>query len=152
MSHDTRFQPGQSGNPAGKRPGTRNRATVLIEQMMGGEAERVARVAIEEALAKKPYAVRACLDRLAPKPRRHSVVADLPKADTAAGVLAAGARLLEAAAAGDIAPEEADRLDALLDGQRRALETVELERRIALLEGRLGLGAEEETARAAEAA
>ena len=40
--HDTRFQPGQSGNPAGKKPGTRNRSTMLVEQMIGDEAERIA--------------------------------------------------------------------------------------------------------------
>jgi hypothetical protein len=38
---DTRFQPGQSGNPAGKKPGTRNRSTMLVEQMIGDEAERI---------------------------------------------------------------------------------------------------------------
>jgi hypothetical protein len=136
MPHDTRFQPGQSG----KKPGTRNRATMLIEQMMGDEAAQLGRVAIEEALARKPYAVRACLDRVAPRPRRQAVVLDLPKADTPAGVVACGARLIEAVAEGEIVADDARLVGDLLDGQRRAIETVELERRIALLEGRLGLG------------
>ena len=137
---DTRFQPGQSGNPAGKKPGTRNRATMLIEQMIGDEAERITGNLIRSALEGKPWAIQACLRRAAPPARSRTVSLDLPKADTPAAVLAAGARLVEAAASGEIAPDEADRLSALLDKQRLALETVELERRIAKLEAELGLG------------
>lgn len=137
---DTRFQPGQSGNPAGKKPGTRNRATMLIEQMIGDEAERITGNLIRSALEGKPWAIQACMRRAAPPARSRTVSLDLPKADTPAGILAAGARLVEATASGEIAPDEADRLSALLDKQRLALETVELERRIAKLEAELGLG------------
>jgi len=44
-----RFQPGQSGNPAGKPKGTRNRATVLAEQLLDGEAETMVRTAVDWA-------------------------------------------------------------------------------------------------------
>jgi hypothetical protein len=74
------------------------------------------------------------------------VVVDLSKADTPAGLLAAGARLIEAVAQGEIVADDARLVGDLLDGQRRAIEAVELERRIALLEGRLGLGDGEEAA------
>ena len=136
---DTRFQPGQSGNPAGKRPGTRNRSTMLVEQMIGEEAERITGNLIRSALEGKPWAIQTCLKRAAPPARSRTVVVDLPRTDTPAGIVAAGARLIEATAAGELAPDEADRLCALLDKQRLALETVELERRIALLEAELGL-------------
>ena len=32
---DTQFRPGQSGNPAGRRKGSRNRATELREELLG---------------------------------------------------------------------------------------------------------------------
>jgi hypothetical protein len=80
------------------------------------------------------------MKRAAPPARSRTVVIDLPGTDTPAGILAAGARLIEATAQGEIAPDEADRLSALLDKQRLALETVELERRIASLEAQLGAG------------
>jgi hypothetical protein len=32
-----RFRPGESGNPAGKRPGTRHRVTMLAEKLMQDE-------------------------------------------------------------------------------------------------------------------
>ena len=38
-----RFQPGVSGNPAGKRPGTRNRRTLLAEALREGEEAALAR-------------------------------------------------------------------------------------------------------------
>jgi hypothetical protein len=33
------FPPGVSGNPAGRLPGTRNRATMAVEALLDGEAE-----------------------------------------------------------------------------------------------------------------
>src|SRR6266436_8989375 len=63
-----RFVPGQSGNPAGKRPGTRNRASVLAEALLCGEAENIARVVIDKAVKGDAVAARFCLDRLSPRP------------------------------------------------------------------------------------
>jgi len=46
-----RFQKGQSGNPAGRPRGTRNKSTVLLQNMLEGEAEAITRKVI--ALAKE---------------------------------------------------------------------------------------------------
>ncbi len=62
-----RFQPGQSGNPAGKKPGTRNRATLLREELRDGEDGAVARVIIDKALAGNSMAARFVIG-LAPAP------------------------------------------------------------------------------------
>lgn len=43
------FLRGQSGNPAGKRPGTRNRATIIAEAMLDCETRPLLRGAIEDA-------------------------------------------------------------------------------------------------------
>ena len=40
------FKPGQSGNPAGKKPGTRNRATRALEELLDGEGEALTRKAV----------------------------------------------------------------------------------------------------------
>jgi Family of unknown function (DUF5681) len=61
-----RFQPGQSGNPAGKPKGTRNRATMLAEQLLDGEAETMVRTAIQWAKKGNMAALRLCLDRILP--------------------------------------------------------------------------------------
>src|SRR6266851_5456982 len=59
-----RFLPGQSGNPAGKKPGTRNRATVLREALAEGEDIAAARIVIDKALAGDAVAARFVVGRL----------------------------------------------------------------------------------------
>lgn len=38
------FRKGASGNPAGRRPGARNRATLAVEALLDGEAEKLSRI------------------------------------------------------------------------------------------------------------
>jgi Family of unknown function (DUF5681) len=45
------FEPGQSGNPAGKPKGARNKTTLAVEALLDGEAETLTRKAIELAKA-----------------------------------------------------------------------------------------------------
>ena len=69
----TKFAPGQSGNPAGKPKGARNKTTLAIEALLEGEADALTRKAIEMAKDGDGPALRMCLDRLAP-PRKDSPV------------------------------------------------------------------------------
>src|SRR5450432_3287649 len=81
---DTRFKPGQSGNPSGRPKGARHRTTVAIEALLEGEGEALTRKAIDLAKAGDMQALRLCMDRLAP-PRKDSPVAfDLPEMKTSA--------------------------------------------------------------------
>src|ERR1700726_2110371 len=68
-----RFAPGISGNPRGRRPGTRNRATAVAAQLLEGEAPRLIRRCIELALAGDTTALRLCLDRILPPVRDRPV-------------------------------------------------------------------------------
>ena len=45
------FEKGRSGNPAGRRPGSRNKATLAAAALLAGEAEALTRTAVEFALA-----------------------------------------------------------------------------------------------------
>jgi hypothetical protein len=76
---DTRFKPGQSGNPSGRPKGARHRTTVAIEVLLEGEGEALTRKAIELAKAGDMQALRLCMDRLAPPRRDSPVVFDLPE-------------------------------------------------------------------------
>ena len=67
--HQGQFKPGQSGNPAGKPKGTRNKATLAVEALLDGEAEELTRKAIELAKTGDIPALRICLDRILP-PRK----------------------------------------------------------------------------------
>src|SRR5260221_259785 len=82
-----RFVPGPSGNPAGKRPGTRNRATILATALAEGEGEAVARVVIDKALAGDATAARCLMDRLCPRPRGRAIRLQLPENESAGGAV-----------------------------------------------------------------
>jgi hypothetical protein len=124
-----RFVPGCSGNPAGKLPGTRNRATVLAEALQAGEAENIARVVIDKAVSGDAVAARFCLDRLSPKPRGRAIRLDLPEGESAGGdVVAMFNSALRALASGDITPDEAVAVARFLEGRLRVLKAWAQER------------------------
>jgi hypothetical protein len=60
------FKAGQSGNPTGKRLGTRNKATMAAQALLDGEADALTRRAVELALEGNMAALRLCLERLLP--------------------------------------------------------------------------------------
>src|SRR4030081_1458721 len=88
--HLTQFRKGVSGNPAGRPLGTRNRATVLAEQLLEGEAERLVREAIDRAMAGDVLAMRLCLERILPVLRGRRIRLDLPSEDAAGEAAARG--------------------------------------------------------------
>src|SRR5216683_6912388 len=102
-----RFQPGQSGNPAGKKPGTRNRATVLREALDEGEDIAAARIVIDKALAGDAVAARFVVDRLMPRPRGREIEIDLPDVASAGDLVKAYDATVQAMADGEITPDEA---------------------------------------------
>jgi 3-hydroxyacyl-CoA dehydrogenase len=74
------------------------------------------------------------LARVWPVRKGRPVAFALPPIETAANVLAALGSIAEAVAAGDLAPDEGQAVAAVVEAKRRAIETVDLERRIAALE------------------
>ena len=52
------FQKGRSCNPKGRRPGSRNKATIAAEKLLAGETEGLTRKAVEAALADGDAALR----------------------------------------------------------------------------------------------
>jgi hypothetical protein len=115
-----RFVPGMSGNPAGKRPGTRNRKTVLAEALRDGEDQSVARVVIDQALAGDVVTARFLLGLLSPKPRGRAIELDLPEDARPGDIVAAFDATIAAMAAGEITPDEALTVTRVLDSRRRA--------------------------------
>ncbi len=127
-----RFVPGQSGNPAGKKPGTRNRATLLRAALAEGEDIATARIVIDKALSGDAVAARFILDRLTPRPRGRAIALDLPAGAGARDVVAAFDATLQAMASGEITPDEALTVTRVLDGKVKALKAQAREKRSAV--------------------
>jgi hypothetical protein len=124
-----RFVPGQSGNPAGKVPGTRNRKTVLMAALRDGEGEAAARVVIEKALAGDAVAARFVVALISPKPRGRTIHLDMPEDDDC-NVVTAFNVTLRALCDGEITPDEAVTISRFLDGRRRVLQAWQLEEKL----------------------
>jgi len=118
-----RFQKGQSGNPAGRPRGARNKSTVLLQELLEGEAEAITRKVIELAKKGDMTAIKLCMERLAPPRRSAAIACDLPPLADRDDALAALAALVAAVGAGDArrARRPASRVSSIsTDGGRRA--------------------------------
>lgn len=129
---------GTSGNPAGKERGTRHRVTLAAQALLDGEAESLTRRAIELAKEGDTVALRLCLERIVPVLRDRPVRLDLPAIKEAADVTVAIGKIIAAVAAGELTPDQAQTMCGLLDIHRKAIETEELERRLAAVEAKTG--------------
>lgn len=128
------FEKGQSGNPAGRPPGARNRTTTMAEDLLHGEAEELMRIVIEKAKAGDMTALRLCLDRVVPPNRRRAVEVELPEMRTLGDATDALGRLATAAAEGRITPSDAGEMQKVIMGFGSMLAAATFEQRLAKLE------------------
>lgn len=118
------FRKGISGNPKGKRKGTRNAATVAAESLLDGESEALVRKAIEMALGGDMAAMRLVIERILP-PRR------LPPLQTAADAMTAISRIAESVGQGELSEGESRTLIGLVHTFLEGLEQVQTDLRLA---------------------
>lgn len=128
------FKPGQSGNPAGRPRGVRNKRTVKVEEMMGDQVEGLTQKAISMALEGDTTALRLCLERIAPARKDAPINFEAPKLESASDAAHALAAVLEATARGELTPVEATSVAGLIERFCKSLEVEDLERRITELE------------------
>jgi hypothetical protein len=131
---DTRFRPGESGNPAGKPKGARHKTTIACDALLAGEAEAITRKAIELARNGDGPALRLCMDRIAPARKDRPVPFTLPTLETAADAKTAAAAIVRAVAEGDLTPSEAAELSKVLDNFTRLVEATDVQARLEALE------------------
>ncbi len=126
------FERGRSGNPAGRRTGSRNKTTEAAAALLAGELEALTRKAVELALVGDPTAMRLCLERILPACRERAVKFALPPIESAADIAAAMKAVTSALADGAITPGEAATIAAVVDTFVRAIETSDFDRRLKL--------------------
>jgi len=129
-----KWKPGQSGNPAGRPEGSRNRATLAMQTLLDGEGEKITRKAIRLALNGDPVALRLCLERLVPVRKDSPVRITLPKIVSVSDIAAGIGKVFEGVSKGIITPSEGATLAGLLEQHRHALESTQLELRLTALE------------------
>jgi hypothetical protein len=135
-----KFQKGQSGNPDGRPPGSRNKATLLIEGLLDDGAKEIAEKAIELAKSGDSTALRLCLDRIAPARKDRHIEFKLPKMESPEHAVKAAAAIVEAVAGAELTPSEAAEMVKLVEGYTRILEAEDHEQRLRALEGQLNGG------------
>lgn len=127
------FQPGQSGNPAGRPPGLRDKRAELRAMLEPHAPDLVAKV-VAKALEGDTTALRICLDRLIPVPKAKDEAVSLPLRD---GSLAdKGEAVLGAIGDGEIPPDVGAAVLQAIASQARIVEVDEIERRLTALEAK----------------
>ena len=129
----TRGKPFAAGNP-GRPKGTRHKATMAAEAMLDGDAVKLTRKAVEMALAGDATALRLCLERILPPRKDRLLKFKLPAVAGAQDHPTAIAALLQATAAGHLAPAESQAMAAILAEHRKAIEVADIEARLSALE------------------
>jgi hypothetical protein len=132
------FKKGESGNPAGRPQGSRNKASLAIEALLDGQGEALTQKAIDLALDGDSAALRLCLERLCPPRKSRPINIALPETKTAEGVSEAQATVVQAVAGGELTPDEGSIMTSILEARRKSIETQDHEIRIAVLEAERG--------------
>jgi Family of unknown function (DUF5681) len=73
-----RFQPGQSGNPAGRPPGSLNKKTIALEEAFEEHVEEILKEVVSRAKEGEKSAMRLCMERMLAPKRERPVAIDLP--------------------------------------------------------------------------
>ena len=128
------FRRDESGNPAGRPPGSRHKATLAAEALLDGEVEALTRKAVEMALAGDSRALRLCLYRILWPRRERPVNFKLPRLQAPGDAAEAMAALAGAVASAEITPGEAAGLAKLVEAFVRALEASEFDQRLRNIE------------------
>ena len=110
------FLPGQSGNPAGRPRGARNKKTLALEALLEGESEALMEKMIGLAKMGDDLAMRLCMERMLAPQRERPVPLRLPRIESEADAHRAAAEIIEALGEGEVTPREAERLLRALAG------------------------------------
>ena len=129
------FPKGISGNPSGRPRGSVNRTTRACQELLDGEGEAITHKAIKLAKRGNIQALRLCLDRILPPRRERLIAMDIPVVNEAKDIPTALGAVVQIVAKGDLTLSEGQAVASLLESQRKAFESAELEQRVEAIEG-----------------
>src|ERR1043166_5051958 len=125
MELTMQYQPGQSGNPAGRPPGSRNKKSIALEEAFEEHAEEILKEVVGRAKEGEKAAMRLCMERMLAPKRERPVAIDLPVIETPADARKALAVVTAELAEGGLTITEATRLVGLIQRMLRLAGDIE---------------------------
>jgi hypothetical protein len=119
-----KFQPGQSGNPAGRPPGSLNKKTLAARALLEEHAEEIAQNLTDRAKNGEPTAMRLYMDRVAPTGLNRPIAITLPMVKTPEDAEAALTVVLAEFADGKLSINEFSALLTAIDRMVRLAERI----------------------------
>ena len=129
-----RGRPFAKGN-GGRRPGSRNRISLISTALLQGEKEELLRKAVELAKDGDVPMLNFLLGRILPRERLIAI--DLPEMNFAEDGVQAMGQIMRAVCEGKISPSEGANLAATVNSYSRAIDLADLVKRMEALEARL---------------
>jgi hypothetical protein len=129
-----RGRPFANGNP-GRKPGSRNRTTLLAAALLNGKAEELLRKALEIAIAGDVGMIKFLLGRILPRERL--VKLDLPRMESADDAVEALGAIVQAVTAGKISPSEGAAVATLINSYAQAIDLADLVKRMNSVEAQI---------------
>ena len=129
-----RGRPFANGNP-GRRPGSKNRTTLIAAALLDGEADELVRKGLELAKAGNVAMLKFLLGRILPRERL--IKLELPQMDFADDAVEALGCIMRAVSEGAISPSEGAALAALMNSHTAAIELADVAKRLDTLEAEI---------------
>ena len=129
-----RGRPFAKGN-GGRRPGSKNQSTLILQALSNGEKEGLVRKGLELAKAGDVAMLKFFLDRILPRERPISIA--LPQMEFADDAVEALGSIVRAVSEGSITPGEGADVANLVNTYCRAIDIADLVKRMDALEARI---------------
>jgi hypothetical protein len=120
---------------AGRRPGSRNRGSLILAALSDGDKEDLVRKGLELAKAGDVSMLKFFLGRILPRERPIRI--DLPQMEFADDAVEALGSILRAVSEGSITPGEGANLAHVVNSYVRAIDNADLVKRMETLEARV---------------
>jgi hypothetical protein len=129
-----RGRPFGHGNP-GRKPGSKNRTTLVAAALLHGEAEQLLRKAVDLAMGGNLVMLKFLLGRMLPRERL--IELDLPRMDFADDAVEALGCIMRAVSEGKISPSEGAALAGVINSYSHAIDMADVVKRLDALEAQV---------------
>jgi hypothetical protein len=130
----TRGRPFPKGN-SGRKPGSKNRNTLVLAALLEGESEALLRTGIQRALGGDVVMLKFLLGRLLPRER--PVTIELPQMLFADDGVEALGSIMRAVSIGAISPDEGAKLATIVKSYTDAIDNADVVKRLDAIENQL---------------